>query len=107
LIGVEKAAIVTLMQITIDQSPRIEWWTKDSVIAFSDTKQKAIIITSQLKREALALLKERGKTENTAKWLIFAAGIFVLIRDDLVRIDAIIIDREFDDQTMGNIHHWL
>lgn len=95
------------MQISIDQSPRIENWTQHSVIAFSNSKQQVIFIPSQLKREALALLKKRGKSENTAKWMILAAGIFLLVRDDLPRITSIVIDREFDDRTMKSLCHWL
>jgi hypothetical protein len=95
------------MHIAIDQSPRIENWTKDSVIAFSNTKQRALILTSQLKREALAVLKERDKTEDTAKWMILAAGIFLLVQSDLAQMDAIVIDREFDDCTMARLLHWL
>lgn len=34
------------MHLTIDQSPRIEDWTDDSVIAFANTEEKAIILTS-------------------------------------------------------------
>lgn len=95
------------MHVSIDQSPRIENWTQHSVIAFSNTKQKALIITSQLKREALSVLKERGKTEDTAKWMILAAGIFLLVRDDLAHIDALVVDREFDDELMARLLHWL
>lgn len=95
------------MHITVDQSPRIENWTQDSVIAFSNSKQRAILIPSPLKREALALLKKRGKTEDTAKWIILAAGIFLLLQDDLPRITSVVIDREFDDRTMKSLCHWL
>lgn len=95
------------MRIAIDQSPRIENWTQHSVIAFSNSKQQVILIPSQLKREVLALLKQRGKSEDTAKWMILAAGIFLLIQHDLPRITSIVIDREFDDRTMQSLCHWL
>ena len=98
---------MALMHISVDQSPRIENWTKNSAIAFSNGTQKVLIITSQLKREALALLLKRGKTEDTAKWMIFAAGIFLLVRDDLSKIQKITIDQDFDARTMNNLCHWL
>lgn len=95
------------MHIAIDQSPRIENWTKDSVIAFANSQEKAVILPSTLKRECLAILKAQGTVEATAKWLVLAAGMVVLIRYHLTQITGITIDLEFDLTTMKRLRHWL
>ncbi|MBI3459462.1 hypothetical protein HY009_00805 [Candidatus Acetothermia bacterium] len=95
------------MRVTVDQSPRIEVWTKPSFIGFSNSKQKAVMLPSTLKRECLAMLERKGKTEDTAKWMIFAAAIYLALHDDLHQIHSITIDRDFDKRTMDNLRHWL
>jgi len=95
------------MHIKIDQSPRIEDWGKHSVIAFSDDNKRAIIVTSQLKREALAELEKRGKARDTAKWIILAAGIFLLIQEVLSETTQITMELEFDEKTMYALRNWL
>lgn len=62
---------------------------------------------NQLKREALAHLEARNKTEKTAKWMILAGGIFLLVRDHLTRITHLTIDLEFDERTMKQLRNWL
>src|SRR3989338_6440744 len=95
------------MRIVIDQSPRIENWTKSSVIAFANGQEKAIILPATLKRECLDILHDRGATEGAAKWMILAAGIVVLIRYHLTQINSVVIDLEFDRRTMYQIREWL
>lgn len=95
------------MHIFIDQSPRIEDWTDHSVIAFSNSQNNAVIITSQLKREAKALLEARRVHKKSIKWILFAAGIYLAIKDHTKHITHITIDADFDRKTNTQIATWV
>jgi hypothetical protein len=83
------------MHIKVDQSGRIEQ-PVDTVLAFSDTIDFAILIPREVKRNILKYLRENlEKDKETAAVIVFAAGTFLLIREMLTRIDYVEIDEEF------------
>lgn len=62
------------MDVEVDQSTKIEQTSKDTVLAFSNDEQVAILIPAQVKRQALAYLKAREKPAPVARLMLFPAG---------------------------------
>jgi hypothetical protein len=83
------------VKIEIDQSVKIEETARDTVLAFSNSVQRAIVIPAVVKREALAYLRKRGKSRKVAVIVVFAAGLFLLLQNVTRLIDLAIIDREY------------
>ena len=83
------------MEIEVDQSVKIEDTAGDTVLAFSNDVRSAIVIPAAVKREALAYLRKRGKSRKAAVLMVFAAGLFLLLRDVAESIDLAVIDREY------------
>lgn len=83
------------MHIEIDQSGRIENLTQDSVLAFSNEIKFSIFIDRREKRKCYQILKERYQIAKNLVLKIFAASIFLLIRDYLDKLDGVIIDIEY------------
>lgn len=85
--------------LEIDQSNKIERLEKDTVIALANNSQRAIIIPSQVKRQAMALLRKNGKSRNAAVLNLFSVGVFLLLEPYLQhnhRLEvAIMIDSEY------------
>ncbi len=83
------------MEIEIDQSVKIEDTAGDTVLAFSNDVQRAIVIPAAVKRKALAYLRDRGKSRKAAVLAVFAAGLFLLLRDVAESITLAVIDQEY------------
>jgi hypothetical protein len=80
--------------VEVDQSNKIEQPRK-TTIAFSDGVSFAVILPHPVKNEALRYLRNQGKSKDTAQVLIFAAGVFLLLRDYLDRVHRVKIDVEY------------
>ena len=83
------------MEIEIDQSVKIEDTAGDTVLAFANDVQRAIIIPAAVKRKALAYLRDRGKSRKVAVLAVFAAGLFLLLRDAAESTTLAVIDQEY------------
>lgn len=66
------------MDVEVDQSVKTEDTSGDTVLAFSNDKQFGILIPAEVKRQALAYLRGRGKSRRISVLLVFAAGLFLL-----------------------------
>jgi len=89
------------MPIEVDQSNKVERTDKDTILAFADGQHLAIVIPAKAKRQALELLIGQGKSRKVAYLVIFAAGLFILLRGYLDRAaqeERIIIDTEYSGQ---------
>jgi hypothetical protein len=102
------------MTIEIDQSVKIEQTSKDTVLAMSGMFQRTILIPAKVKRKALRVLKKRGKSRNIARYQLFAAGLFILLRPYLNKIvrrrEQIMIDVEYtgqDDKIKGMLLRYI
>lgn len=84
-----------LHRIEIDQSGQIGRLNTDTVFAFSDGISYAIVIPARVKRAAYQHLKQRYREVREPYLALFAAGIFLLIKDLLHQIDRMLIDEEF------------
>jgi len=82
------------MRIEIDQSGRIEYTSKPTVIAFANSKTYSIIFLSRDKKYLQKIFRKAG-IPNLFVYKTFAILIFLLIQDFLKSIDQIIIDHEY------------
>ena len=82
------------MNIEIDQSGKIENTSKNTVVAFSNGKSKSISISAKDKREIQNFFRMAGKPR-VFVYRLFAILIFLLIKDNLKKIDQITIDIEY------------
>ncbi len=82
----------------VDQSGKIEQTNTDTILAFSDGKHYAIRIPASVKRAVLNRLKQDHDPAKSRKALplrVFAAGLYLLLRDYLGLLDRITIDTEY------------
>lgn len=81
------------MRVEVDQSGQIGKFNIDTVFAFSNQITYAIVVPARVKRRAYGHLK---RTYLCAPYLrLFAAGVFLLLRDHLDRLEQVAIDEEF------------
>lgn len=81
------------MKIEIDQSGHIEYTSHDTVIAFSNSKRKAILLPAKGKRELQKIFRLAGKPK-VFIFQVFAILICLLLKNEK-GIDQIIIDTEY------------
>ena len=62
------------MHVEVDQSGKIEDTATDTVLAFSNEADFAILIPAKVKRVCLRRLRNRGKAGKSIYWLVFALG---------------------------------
>lgn len=82
------------MRIEIDQSGKIENTNKPTVVAFSNAKCDAIVISSKEKKVLQKYFRQIGKPR-IFTYLSFAALIYLLIKDNLANNNQIVIDTEY------------
>ena len=82
------------MKIGIDQSGKIENTNRLTIIACSNKANKSLLITARDKRAIQSVFRKIGQPKIFV-FKLFAVAIFALIKDDLKKIDQIIIDREY------------
>jgi hypothetical protein len=83
------------LHIEVDQSGKVEKTNIDTVLAFSDGKSAAVLISAEVKRVCLQTLRRRGKPKITNVLRIFAAGLFLLLQDVLEEVTWVTIDQEY------------
>jgi hypothetical protein len=81
--------------IEVDQSGRTDTLTVDTVLAFSNSIQSAILIPKAVKRECYQLLKERGMRRDLISVKLFAAGLILLLAPHIGTMELITIDLEY------------
>jgi len=82
------------MNIEIDQSGKIENTSKNTIVGFSNSVSKSIIIYAKDKKKLQELFREAGK-HRIFVYRVFAILIFILIKDYLNKIKEIVIDEEY------------
>ncbi|MBS3096651.1 hypothetical protein J4480_04385 [Candidatus Woesearchaeota archaeon] len=80
------------MRIEVDQSGKIEQTDMDTILAFSNNHQYAVLFTKDTKRE---LIKKYRK-EKQIILKLFVACVYYTIKDYLHQAELIIIDNEYD-----------
>ncbi len=82
------------MNVEIDQSGKIEHSNRLTVIAYANNgKSKSLLISGPEKQLLLTLARQLDWPQKTFIFKIFAALIFVLIKDDL--LTSVTIDHEY------------
>lgn len=81
------------MAYQIDQSGKIEKTNKATVVALANRKKKTVKITAIEKQKLLAALREIELPRTNYIYKVFAALIFILIKDEAV--NTLEIDKEY------------
>jgi hypothetical protein len=84
--------------VEIDQSGKVERTQTDTVLAFANGQVFAICIPATVKRAALEKLRQKHKSGAAIYLRLFAAGLYLLIKDHLRTIDRMVIDTEYTGQ---------
>lgn len=84
-------------RVEVDQSIKIED-TGATVLAFANDIAAAVVIPGPVKRVALNTLLLRGKSRQTARLMLFAAGLALLLQDHLDHLERVVIDIEYEGQ---------
>jgi len=82
------------MDITIDQSNKIEYTSQDTVIAYANGKKKSLLIKAKDKRILEKLFRQANKPDIFV-YKTFAILLFLLIKDDIKKIHSLTIDHEY------------
>jgi hypothetical protein len=84
------------MHVQVDQSGRkIDRTHRKTVFAFSNDTDGAVVIPAKVKKECVKVLRKESWKEQVFVFQIFAAGVFLLLKDHLAQIDNIIVDQEY------------
>jgi hypothetical protein len=83
------------MKLMVDQSIKIGDTQSPTVLALSNDIQRAILIPASVKRECIRALRGRWTPDATLYIRLFAAGLFLLLRELLTTADRITIDVEY------------
>lgn len=82
------------MDVEVDQSRKVEE-PGDTALAFSDGIDHTILVPNKVKQAAFGLLWARQKTKKVATIWLFAACVFLLLKDYLHVIEHVTIDVEY------------
>lgn len=82
------------MKFDVDQSGKIEKTNKNTILAFSNDIQYSVCIPGKVKRQLKEAFRKQGRVR-VFIYRTFAAGIVLLIKDHLRKIDLLNIDREY------------
>jgi hypothetical protein len=85
-------------QVEVDQSGKIGDTRVPTVLAFSDGECRAILISATVKRECYAYLRKHYRALRQPHLKVFAAALFLLLRDRLAELSLIAIDTEYTGQ---------
>ncbi len=83
------------MRVEVDQSGKVEDTRVDTVLAFSDGVGGSVLIPANVKRECVEFVRDDKHKTKTLYLRIFCAGLFLLLKDKLPKIDQLIIDVEY------------
>lgn len=96
--------------VAVDLSAKMEQWTKDTAVAFSDGIQGSILIRSRVKRRARRWLERRYPHRRSTYYtfLMLALAVYLLIRPHLDEIEHVVIDQDYPGrENEGEIKSWL
>lgn len=83
------------MHIEIDQSGKVEKTSTLTVLAFANHITRAVAIPGPVKQACIEALRKEGYNKQSFVFQIFAAGIFLLIKEHLHQLEHITIDTEY------------
>ena len=86
------------MIVEVDQSIKVEQTNRDTVIAFSNGEQFALLISARVKREAISYLQNAGRKQKRIYLWLFVLALYHLLKHHTARVSVIVIDVEYDGQ---------
>jgi hypothetical protein len=92
-----------MMRVEVDQSGRIEYTKTNTALAFSNGIAGSILILAVDKRECVRVLRKRGVRKELLYYKLFAVALFLLLKDFLKEIDALVIDTEYEGTAVQTI----
>jgi len=83
----------------VDMSAKVEQWSRDSAVAISNGKSKAILVPSRVKQHLRQLLVDRygGKS---LEYRVMAILIYLLLKEELEDIIQVVIDRDYTGENI-------
>ncbi len=85
------------MQVEIDQSGKIEWTQKPTVLALSNDMRFSILIPANEKRKILLALRQRRSrwSRTFINVSVFSTLLYLLLKDHIGKLSFIVIDPEY------------
>jgi hypothetical protein len=83
--------------VEVDLSAKVEQWSKNTAVAFSDGIQGSILVESNIKRAARDWLRTWHPNRSKAfyRYNLFAAFVYILINPYLQQIEHVVIDKDY------------
>ncbi len=97
------------MQAEVDQSGKIEWTQKPTVVALSNGIHSSVMISAKDKRYLLKELARRQPARNRTmhRLLVFATLLFILLKENINRLDQIVVEDEYQGHSPTIKEHIL
>lgn len=102
--------------VEVDLSAKVEQWSKDTAVAFSDGIQGSILVESSIKRAARRWLRTWHPNRSKAFYRhnLLAAFVYLLIKPHLQQIEHVVIDKDYPGEKneglikdfLLNLLHW-
>jgi len=83
--------------VEVDLSAKVEQWSKNTAVAFSDGIQGSILIDRRVKRRAREWLRDRypDRSKGYYRYLLFAAFVYLATQPYLQQIRHMTIDQDY------------
>lgn len=97
------------MRVEVDQSGKVEWTQKPTVLALANGTQFSVLVSAQTKREVLVELEKKRPTNNSTNHhlLFFSTLLFLLLADQLSKLTHIVVDVEYHGHDGRIKEHFL
>ena len=102
--------------VEVDLSAKVEQWSKNTAVAFSDGIQGSILVESSIKRAARGWLRTWHPNRSKAfyRYNLLAAFVYLLIKPHLQQIEHVVIDKDYPGEKneglikdfLLNLLHW-
>lgn len=102
--------------VEVDLSAKVEQWSKNTAVAFSDGIQGSILVESSIKRAARRWLRTWHPNRSKAFYRhnLLAAFVYLLIKPHLQQIEHVVIDKDYPGKKneglikdfLLNLLHW-
>ncbi len=82
--------------IEVDQSIKVEQTHQHTTLAFSDGIKYVILIPAEIKQTCQRELRKKGVKSDMIMLRMFAAGVLLLLEDQMHNIASVTIDTEYE-----------
>jgi hypothetical protein len=96
-----------MTHVQVDQSGKIGDTKVPTVLAFSNEENYAILIPASVKRACLHELRREGRSGTTLYLQLFAAGLYLLLKDFMQDLAEVTLDVEYAGHSARIKEHLL